>query len=66
MMDDPINPAHYTKRSIMPVDVAEDWELNFNLGCVIKYLARYKDKGGMTDLRKALWYLKREINREEV
>jgi hypothetical protein len=50
----------------MPVDVAEDWELNFNLGCVIKYLARYKDKGGMTDLRKALWYLKREINREEV
>ena len=30
-------------------------------GCVMKYLWRWENKGGVEDLRKAEWYLKRLI-----
>jgi hypothetical protein len=43
------------------VDVVEDWDLGFHLGNVIKYIARYKDKGGLVDIKKADWYLDRFI-----
>lgn len=59
---DPVNPNHYKKEPLV-VDVIEGWDLNFNLGCVLKYIARYKEKGGLTDLEKARWYLEREISR---
>jgi len=55
---------HYKKTSIEAIDVIEDWDLNFNLGNVLKYIARLKTKGqGKQDLEKALWYLEREKNR---
>lgn len=41
----------------------EDMNLNFNLGNVIKYLARSGRKGDKKkDLEKALWYLERELH----
>jgi hypothetical protein len=57
---------HYKKTKIEAIDVIEDWNLNFNLGNVIKYIARapFKDNH-QQDLVKALWYLAREINRNE-
>ena len=61
MIDDPVNPKHYSSLDIQPIDVIEAWELPFHLGNVIKYIARHKAKGGMEDLKKALWYLKRYI-----
>jgi len=55
---------HYKKTSIEAIDVIEDWDLNFNLGNVVKYIARLKTKGHRKqDLEKALWYLEREKNR---
>lgn len=64
IIGDPVNPSHYNKHNIEPIDVIEDWELSFHLGNVIKYICRYKDKRGLEDLRKAQWYLERAIQDE--
>lgn len=59
LMDD----SHYKQTRIEAIEVIDDWDLNFNLGNVIKYIARYKFKGGRADLCKALDYLERELQR---
>lgn len=66
-MSDEINhPQHYTQGKIEPIDVIEDWQLGYHLGQVIKYIARADFKGSrLTDLKKASWYLMREIVRLE-
>lgn len=60
---DPVaNPAHYTEgREIQPIDVIDDWKLDFNEGQVLKYLARWRKKNGVEDLRKCRFYLDRLI-----
>ena len=64
---DPINsPKHYTTGKYEVIDVIEDWDLNFRLANTIKYVARHKHKGKpLEDLKKALWYLQREIDTYE-
>jgi hypothetical protein len=62
---DQIGGKHYQK-DIQPVEAMEAWmsqeELQgFYLGNVIKYVARWKDKGGKQDLEKAQDYLGRLI-----
>lgn len=66
-MADPINhPGHYTQSDIEPIDVIEAWGLGFHLGNVVKYIARAEHKGcSVQDLKKAAWYLNREIQRRE-
>ena len=55
-------PAHYTRFDIEPIDAIEDWGLNYRLGNVVKYIARADHKGQrVSDLKKAVWYLQREI-----
>lgn len=55
-------PFHYTQTKISAIEVIEDWGLGFNLGTVIKYIARRNHKGSaLLDLEKAQWYLAREI-----
>jgi hypothetical protein len=64
---DPVNkPSHYNQGKIQPIEAIEDWDLGFNLGNTVKYIARAEHKGApVEDLRKARWYLDREIaNRE--
>ena len=57
------HPAHYTAGGIETIDFIEAKKLNYNLGNVIKYLTRADYKGNkLEDLRKAQWYLTREIN----
>ena len=56
------SPSHYQHGSIQTIDVIEDWELGYHEGNVIKYLSRWKKKGGVEDLKKALWYLQRLID----
>lgn len=60
MIDD-TNPIHYKALNPEPIDVIEGWDLGYHLGNVIKYIARYKNKGGIIDLKKSMWYLKRYI-----
>jgi hypothetical protein len=53
---------HYAAMSLEPIVVIDAWGLNFNLGCVVKYLARPKGQT-IADLEKALWYLQHELDR---
>lgn len=58
------HPKHYNVGGIEVIDAIEAWKLGFNLGNVVKYVARadYKSKP-LEDLKKAKWYLEREIER---
>lgn len=60
---DPVNnPVHYTTGGIETIDFIEAKKLNYNLGNVVKYITRADHKGNkLEDLRKAQWYLSREI-----
>lgn len=60
-------PEHYIAgRRYEPHLVIEDWDLNFNLGNVIKYVSRAGRKGDiLIDLKKACQYLDFEIDRLE-
>lgn len=61
---DPVNnPPHYTAGGIETIDFIEAKKLGYNLGNVVKYITRSGLKGNrLEDLRKAQWYLAREIN----
>ncbi len=61
--DDPIQPAHYRGDTVMRI--IEQFELGFCLGNVVKYVLRHGAKAGLEDLKKARWYLDREISRQE-
>lgn len=47
------------------IKVIEAWQLGFCDGNVLKYIARWRQKGGIGDLKKAQWYLTRFIEQEE-
>jgi hypothetical protein len=56
------HPAHYTTGGIETIDFIEAKKLGYNLGNVVKYITRADHKGNkLEDLRKAQWYLSREI-----
>ena len=62
-MDQVNHPSHYTQNNGWEaIDVTE--QFNFNLGNAIKYIIRCDHKGKpIEDLRKAAWYIEREIAR---
>jgi len=72
---DSINsPEHYRFGGIETIDFIEAKELNYRLGNVIKYVSRAGRKPGddgfvlpkaLEDLKKARWYLDREIQHLE-
>ena len=60
------HPSHYNQGKYEAIDVIEDWKLNFNLGNTVKYISRAGHKDNIIqDLKKASWYLNREIERLE-
>ncbi|MEU6765882.1 DUF3310 domain-containing protein [Streptomyces sp. NPDC046853] len=65
--DDINHPAHYTwlPNGLEVIDITE--HMNFSLGNVVKYVLRagHKTDDPVTDLRKAAWYIEREISRLE-
>ena len=65
-MSDPINPSHYQNHpsGVECIQITEHF-MN-NVGCAIAYLWRHGQKGdAIEDLRKARWYVEREIQRLE-
>lgn len=67
MADDPVNhPKHYTSHpsGVECIDITEHY--GFSIGNAIKYLWRAGLKGdAIEDLKKARWYLDREIKKRE-
>ena len=49
---------HYKKYKYQPIEFFNDVRMDFNRANAIKYIARWKDKGGVEDLRKAVQYLR--------
>jgi hypothetical protein len=56
---------HYKAQIIQPWDAILAWGLGFLDGNVVKYIARYRRKGGLVDLHKARHYLQKLIEQEE-
>ena len=59
-----VGGRHYKGLHPQPWDVAIAWKLDFLEGNVLKYLARWKDKGGVEDLRKVIHYTQKLIEVE--
>ena len=65
-LSDPVNhPSHYTEHpsGVECIEITE--HMNFNVGNALKYLWRagLKSPDAVQDLRKARWYVEREIAR---
>lgn len=71
MKHDNVNhPSHYTFGGIECIDAIEaalgtDGFIGYCEGNVLKYLWRHRDKNGVEDLKKAMWYLDRMIKAED-
>lgn len=62
------HPAHYggADNPFEAIKVIEAWGLGFCLGNTVKYISRAGKKGDrLEDLKKAQWYLAREIQAME-
>ena len=58
--------THYTDKAIQPWDAMQSWLTEeqykgYLTGNVIKYIARFQDKGGVLDLQKCKHYLDKLI-----
>ena len=62
------HPAHYLKGGMETIDVIEAFTEGlsgieaYDTGAIIKYICRWKDKGGKQDLEKAMWYTQHLID----
>jgi hypothetical protein len=52
-----VGGSHYKKYKIQPIEFIVKNNLDFCQGCVIKYVLRFKEKGGVQDLEKAKHYI---------
>ena len=59
-----IGGEHYKKLKPEPWDVIGTWGLGYLDGNCVKYIARYREKGGIVDLEKAQHYLAKLIEQE--
>lgn len=63
------HPSHYggANNQYEAIKVIEAWELGFHLGNVVKYISRAGKKHNrvLEDLKKARWYLDRQIEQME-
>ena len=54
------NPKHYIGE-VEPIELIHAQKLNYCEGNIVKYICRWKKKGGVEDLQKAQWYLNKLI-----
>jgi hypothetical protein len=62
------HPPHYCDGGIETADFIEAKALNWHRGNAVKYISRAGKKGSATeaeDIRKAIWYLERDLKRME-
>ena len=52
-----VGGSHYKKYKIQPVEFIVKNNIGFCEGNIIKYVLRFKDKGGIADLEKAKHYI---------
>lgn len=60
MNHDNVNyPKHYTQQPVECIEFTQ--RLNFCMGNAFKYIWRHGEKNGAEDLKKAEWYLRRQM-----
>lgn len=59
--DKQVGGSHYKSRAIQPWDYIAGNNIPYLEGCAIKYLSRWRDKGGVADLEKAKHYIEKLI-----
>lgn len=64
-LDTQVGGNHYKNLAIQPVEYIFKNNLGYFEGCVIKYVTRWKDKGGVQDLEKAKHFLELLIELQE-
>ena len=62
--DNQVGGDHYKNLKIQPIEYIMANSLNYCEGNVIKYVTRYKQKGGIIDLEKAKHYIDLLIEKE--
>jgi hypothetical protein len=60
-----VGGGHYKDMKIQPVEFIHANGIGFIEGCVIKYVSRWRAKGGVDDLRKARHFIDLLIELEE-
>lgn len=71
-MKDNINPSHYKQGKIECIDAIEAATINkkgLDAVCtanILKYIWRAESKGGVEDMKKAMWYLQKMIEHNTV
>lgn len=66
---DNVNPQHYKKYKLETIDniqnsMTHEEFIGYLKGNIKKYIDRYRDKGGVEDLKKSRWYLEKLIEVE--
>ena len=56
-----VGGGHYATKPIQPWDFIVANNLGYLEGNIVKYISRWKDKGGLEDLKKAQHYLQKLI-----
>ena len=65
------HPPHYTSGDVECIDAIKSCMAGLNgfegfcIGNAIKYLWRWKQKGGVTDLEKAKWYIDKAVEEQD-
>ena len=52
-----VGGKHYKDMAIQPVEYIQRNRLGFCEGCIIKYVSRWREKGGAEDLLKARHFI---------
>jgi len=60
-----VSGGHYKSLSIQPIEYIHANGIPFAEGSVIKYVTRWRDKGGLADLEKAKHFLELLIELEQ-
>lgn len=64
-LDKQIGGLHYKAGAIQPIEYIEANELGYHEGNVVKYVSRWKEKGGVQDLEKAIHYIELLIEKTQ-
>lgn len=64
-LDVQVGGSHYKTMAIQPVEYSHRNGLGFIEGSVVKYVSRWRSKGGVEDLKKARHFLDLLIEMEE-
>lgn len=54
--DRQVDGTHYQKLKIQPIQYILENKIGYCEGNIIKYVSRWRDKGGISDLRKVIQY----------